>query len=149
MKRSSSSLAELGRLVIGLLAVGAAAIACADKEPATPAALPATTEAPASTPPDEPASAEPAAEPRKRKPFEVYNSCADVVTIAFAADPKAPGAGKRTLAPSSAIEGVRNADGNQTVWLLDTNEEPLLKVEVTRGMKRVEIGKSCRTLDAR
>jgi hypothetical protein len=35
------------------------------------------------------------------------------------------------------------------VWLLDDKGEPLVKVHVTRNMKRVEIGKSCRTIDAR
>lgn len=151
MKRSSPWLASLARVVGSSLALGGV-IACADKEPATPVTAPEpapATQAPAAdAPPPEPA-AEPAAEPKKRKPFEVYNACADVVTIAFAADPKAANVGKRTIAPSSAIEGIRNPDGNQTVWLFDTNDEPLLKVEVTRGMKRVEIGKSCRTLDAR
>src|SRR5687767_13349720 len=54
-----------------------------------------------------------------------------------------------SIAPSSSIEGPRDAGGNQTVWLLDTAGEPIVKVQVTRGMKRVEIGRSCRTLDAR
>jgi hypothetical protein len=94
-------------------------------------------------------SAEPPAPPRPRKPFEVFNGCADVATISFAEDAKAPNAGRKTIAPSSTIEGPRNADGNQTVWLLDEKGEPLVNVHVTRGMKRVEIGRSCRTLDAR
>ncbi|MBX3199836.1 MAG: hypothetical protein KF850_20710 [Labilithrix sp.] len=147
MKRSSAS-AWLSRLVVSTLALGAGVLACADKEPATPVTAPAPAETTPAAAPDETPS-EPAAAPKPRKPFEVYNSCADVVIIAFAADPKAANVGKRTIAPSSAIEGIRNPDGNQTVWLFDANEEPLLKVEVTRGMKRVEIGKSCRTLDAR
>ncbi|MDF2694535.1 MAG: hypothetical protein K0S65_2918, partial [Labilithrix sp.] len=60
--------------------------------------------------------------------------------MVFAEDPKAASADKRTIASSGTIEGPRNPDGNQTVWLLDTNNEPLVKVNVTRGMKRVEIG---------
>jgi hypothetical protein len=139
-----SSLVMLGTFVL-------LASACGSKEPApatpatsAPSASPSTptTEAPA-------ASAELAPEPKKRKPFEVYSACAEVVTVAFGEEAKAASAGKRTLAPSASIEGVRNADGNQTVWLLDTNGEPLVKVNVTRGMKRVEVGRSCRTLDAR
>lgn len=119
--------------------------ACGAKEPAPAApATPAAAEAPQA------ASAEPAAEPSKpRKPFEVYSQCAEVVTVVFAADPKAANVGKRTIAPSSAIEGARNPDGNQTVWLLDDKGEPLVKVNVTRGMKRVEVGRSCRSIDAR
>jgi hypothetical protein len=121
---------------------------------------PAQAPTPAPTPPEPPSSAEPAggtagaadqaSEPRKRgRPFEVKNSCGDVSTVVFAEDPKAASAGRRTIAPSATIDGPRDNDGNQTVWLLDANGEPLVKVHVTRGMKRVEIGKSCRTLDAR
>lgn len=95
------------------------------------------------------ASAEPAEPPKKRKPFELYNACTDVATIALGEDPKAADAGKRTVAPSGSLELPRDADGNQTVHLLDAKGESLVKVRVTRGMKRVEIGRSCRTLDAR
>jgi predicted small lipoprotein YifL len=123
--------------------------ACGEKEPAkapeAPPVDPPSTEA-APTPEPPPA---PVPEPRKRKPFEVYSACDEVVTVVFAQDPKAPHAGSRTIAPGSTIEGPRDNEGNQTVWLLDEKGEPLIKVHVTRGMKRVEIGKSCRTLDAR
>jgi hypothetical protein len=104
----------------------------------------------ASTPAESGSAAPSAAESaRKRRPFELYNSCTDVVTIAFGDDPKAPTAGRKTVAPSSAIEGPRDGEGNQTVWLLDGAGEGLVKVRVTRGMKRVEVGRSCRTLDSR
>jgi hypothetical protein len=133
------------------IAVFVLAVACGDKEPARSPVTPAASSGPsASGPSVEPErAAEPAPEPRRRKPFEVYSACTEVVTVAFGEDPKASAAGKRTLAPSASIEGPRDSDGNQTVWLLDTNGEPLVKVHVTRGMKRVEIGRSCRTLDAR
>lgn len=137
--------------VLAALVTAPLLVACGGKEPA-PAASPAsaaTPEAPAASA-EPPTQAEPPPEPAKpRKPFEVYNGCADVVTVVFAEDPKAASAGKRTIAPSASIEGPRNPDGNQTVWLLDASGEPLIKVNVTRGMKRVEIGRSCRTLDAR
>jgi hypothetical protein len=123
--------------------------ACGNQaEPTTPTTPTTPSEAPpvASSAPAASAEPEPA---KRRKPFEIYSACSDVVTIAFGEDPKAATAGKRTLAPSVTIEGPRNADGNQIVWLLDTKEEALVKVNVTRGMKRVEIGRSCRTLDAR
>ncbi len=85
---------------------------------------------------------------RQRKPFPIHSSCSDVVTVVFGEDPKAQGAGHRTVAPNSAIDGPRDADGKQTVWLLDDKGEPTVKVHITRGMKQLEIGRSCRTLDA-
>ncbi len=84
----------------------------------------------------------------RRKPFEVYNACHDVANIAFGGDGRAEQS-KQTIAPFSTLEGARDEEGKQTVWLLDEKREPLVKVIVTRTMKRVEIGRSCRTLDAR
>jgi len=94
------------------------------------------------------ASGSPEEHHRQRKPFPIHSSCSDVVTIVFGEDPKAQGAGRRTVAPNSAIDGPRDADGKQTVWLLDDKGEPTVKVHITRGMKQLEIGRSCRTMDA-
>lgn len=116
----------------------------APSNPAPPASAPAPS---ASAEPLPVASA--AAPVRARKPFEVFNACTDVTTVVFGDDPKAASANKRTIAPSGQADGPRDGDGNQTVWLLDGLGEPLVKVRVTRGMKRVEVGRSCRTLDAR
>ena len=138
------------RSILALLVVAGSAACGNAPEPKTPADGPAEASAPdgAASSADA-ASVEAAPEPTKpRKPFEVYNACTDVATV-IVGDPKAPDAGKRTVAPSSSIELPRDADGNQTVWLLDSKGEPLIDVRVTRGMKRVEIGRSCRTLDAR
>lgn len=123
------------------------------KEPLTPAPTAAASgsaepAAPAASPEPEDRGESPAG-PRKRKPFDIHSACAEVVTVVFAEDPKAVGAGRRTIAPSSSIEAPRDDKGNQTVWLLDDKGEPLVKVHVTRGMKHVEVGRSCRTLDAR
>lgn len=122
-------------------------VACGPTEPGPTRP---TTEMPpissSATPVAPSAEAEP---PRKRRPLEITSACSDVVTVLFADDPKTPNAGRRTIAPSASIDGPRDADGNQTVWLLDAAGEPLVKVRVTRGMKRVEIGRSCRTIDAR
>ena len=85
---------------------------------------------------------------RARKPFAIHSSCPDVATVAFGEDPKAAAAGKRTVASNSSIDGPRDSEGKQTVWLLDDKGEPLVKVHITRGMKQLEIGRSCRTLDA-
>lgn len=124
--------------------------ACGGGAATPPSSLagPAPAEAPASPEAATPV-AKPAPPPPKRRPYEIHNDCADVVTVVFGDEPKAEGAGSRTLAPGSSIEGPRDADGNQTVWLLDDAGEPLIKVNVTRGMRRVQIGRSCRTLDAR
>ncbi len=88
------------------------------------------------------------AKPRHRKPFPIHSSCPDVVTIVFGEDPKAPAAGRRTVASNSEIEGPRDAEGKATVSLLDDKGEPIAKVHINRGMKQLEIGRSCRTLDA-
>ncbi len=115
---------------------------------------PKTVSAPPPAEPDPGASASAAAPvdsapaKRPRKPFEIHNACTDVATVVFGDDPKAPGVYERKLAPSTTGEGPRDDEGNQTVWLLDPNGDPLVKVRVTRGMKKVEVGRSCRTLDA-
>ena len=120
--------------------------ACGSKPPAAPASEAPSGAVSAMSDAAEPVQAEPPPEARKRKPFDVYNGCAEVVTIVFGEDPKGAA---QTLAPSATIEGPRDRAGNQTVWMLDEAGEPLLEVNVTRGMKRVEVGRSCRTLDAR
>jgi len=125
------------------MVVAAVFAACADPS--------ASTKVPRATKPV-PSAVEPvdtAVAARHRRPLEVYSACADVVTVVFADDPKSPQAGRRTLAPSGSIQGPRDRHGNQTMWLLDRDGEPIAKVRVTSGMKRVAIGKSCRTLDAR
>ena len=110
---------------------------------------------PAETPPATPAASASAREAvpteahRPRKPIEIASACPDVVTVVFGEDPKSANATSKTIAPMSSVEGLRDVDGNVTIWLLDTAAEPLLKVHVTRGMKKVEVGRSCRTLDAR
>jgi hypothetical protein len=116
------------------------------------AALPPVDPAQAATPPS--ASTDPDAasggEPARHRPrpLAIHSSCTEVVTLVFGDDPRAAGAGKRTLGPSGSVDGPRDPQGKQTVWLLDDKGEPLVKVSVTRGMKTVEVGRSCRTLAA-
>lgn len=131
-----------------LLSLGLVAACGGGSEPPTSPA-PATSASAAPVVAASVSAAPEADPPKKRRPYEIYNACADVTTIAFGEDPRAPGVGTRTIAPNSAIDGPRDAEGNATIWLFDIKGEPLVKVHVTRGMKRVEIGKSCRTLDAR
>lgn len=127
-----------------------AVVACGSPQSPPPANESAPTSSSAEASPSAaPPGASSVEAPRKKRPLEVYSACTDVVTVVFSEDPKAAGAGKRTIAPSASIDAPRENDGTQTIWLLDPKDEPLVKVHVTRGMKRVEVGKSCRTLDAR
>jgi hypothetical protein len=136
-----SGLVSVGIVSLGVLSCGSNQETAA--APAAPASAPSAAAASAPAP-----SAEPDAPPRKQRPLEIASACADVVTVVFGEDPKAP-KGSRTIAPSASIDGPRETDGTQTVWLLDSGGVPLIKVHVTRGMKRVDVGRSCRTLDAR
>jgi hypothetical protein len=110
--------------------------------------MPTTTTTAEPSEPEPSASAAADSKPRG-KPFELYNSCTKVVTVIVGKDPKAADAGKRTAAPSSSIELPRDSAGNQIVTLADDNGEPTpVHVTVTRGIKRVEVGRSCSTLNA-
>lgn len=120
----------------------------ADPPPSTP--TPAPTTSVAEKPPTELTDPQnPPAPPKKKRPLEIHNACQSVVTVVFGEDPNAKDAGQRTIAPGSSIDGPRDDEGKVTVHLLDDKSQPIVKVHVTRGMKRVEVGASCRTLDAR
>ena len=132
-------------LAFALLACGNSADTKAPKA-ASSASPSSSPETPATPEPTASASAEPVS---RGKPFELYNSCTKVVTVIVGKDPKAADAGKRTAAPSSSIELPRDAAGNQVVTLADEKGEPTpVHVTVTRGIKRVEVGRSCSTLNA-
>ena len=140
-----------------LLAFAFVLLACGNGgESKTPATSGSSEKSPselAPAPTSSTAGAEPAAstEPEKPrgKPFELYNSCTKVVTVIVGKDPKAADAGKRTAAPSSSIELPRDSAGNQIVTLADEKGEPTpVHVTVTRGITRVEVGRSCSTLNA-
>lgn len=75
------------------------------------------------------------------------NLCPRPVTIVFGEDPKAANAGRKTLAGNDKIDdGPRDNDGNQIIHLI-VRDEPLVKVRVSRGTKRIEVGTSCDTLE--
>src|SRR3954469_18250058 len=116
-------------------------LAACGKEPATPGLTPDPegSAAPAASADPDVVGDNPA-KPRARKPFPIHSSCPDVVTIVFGEDPKAQGAGRRTVASNSSIDGPRDAEGKQTVNLLDDKGEPIAKVHINRGMKQLEIG---------
>lgn len=85
----------------------------------------------------------------QKRPLEITSHCATPANYYVGEDPKAGGPGKRTVEPMQILPVERNRDGSQTVWLLDEHFAPLIKVGITRGMKKIEVGRSCRTLDAR
>jgi hypothetical protein len=117
------------------------------KDPATSADAKNASTSAASTPEATPAPSATAPPAKKRKPYEIVNLCPRPVTIIFGEDPKAANVGKRTLAGNDKIDdGPRDPDGNQIIHLL-VRDEPLVKVHVSRGTKRVEIGTSCDTLE--
>lgn len=119
----------------------------AKKEPATGADPPSAPEAPSAAPEPPPAPNAAAVPPKKRKPYEIVNLCPRPATIIFGEDPKASGAGSRTLAGNDKIDdGPRDNDGNQIIHLV-VRGEPLVRVRVSRATKRVEIGTSCDTLE--
>lgn len=134
-----------------LLGLSLVVVACSSDppKPTTPVNASAVDASAPPAAPDPDVVGDNPAQPRPRKPFPIHSSCPDVVTLVFGEDPKAVGAGRRTLTGNSEIQGPRDADGKATVHLLDEKGEPLAKVHVTRGMKGVEVGRSCRTLDAR
>ena len=81
---------------------------------------------------------------------DVLVRCISEIRYVFGDDPKSDKADRRRIAPNSEDQGPRDGEGKATVNLVDaTKNETLATVHVTRGMKQVEIGRSCRTLDAR
>lgn len=116
----------------------------------TPRADVPSAPAPAQPPSAEPAAPPPsAAKPHSQRPLPIHSTCSRVVTVVFGDDPKAEAGGRRTINENGSIDGPRDSEGKQTVSLLDEQGEVAATVHVTRGMKAVEIGRSCRTLDAR
>lgn len=86
----------------------------------------------------------------QKRPLDITSQCEHPVAYFVGDDPKAgPATAKRAVDPLQVLPVERRRDGSQTVWLLDEKSEPLVKVSITRGMKKIEVGKSCRTLDAR
>jgi hypothetical protein len=111
--------------------------------PSSSSSASASTSTPTST---SAATPDPEPSPSAKKPLAVNSQCANVVQVVFGDDPKGPA--KRSIAQSGTIDAPRRPDGTQVVWLLDDQGEGIVKVTVTRHMKRVDIGRSCSTMDA-
>lgn len=81
--------------------------------------------------------------------IEVHNDCDDSVPIFIGEQPKFGSGTKTSMSGNSTTSYPRNGDGTLTLWIIDDHENGLASVHVTKRMKKVEIGRSCRTLDAR
>lgn len=81
--------------------------------------------------------------------IEVHNDCSDSVPIFVGEQPKFGSGTKTSMSGNSTTTYPRNGDGTVTIWIIDDHENGLASVHVTKRMKHVEIGRSCRTLDAR
>jgi hypothetical protein len=107
-------------------------------EPAPSAATPAT------------ASAEPEPEPPPSRPLpdvNIINLCHDVALLAYGTPPNMKDLGRFT-GDGGEGKAPRERDGNLAVALVDDKGTVLATVLVTRRMKKLEIGRSCRTLYA-
>lgn len=129
--------------VLLLFAIGVLAAACASPPNAPPPVVAATIE-PAQTDP------EPAPGPGRTKaprPLEIRNDCHEPVIVLYgnvlgASSPHA------VIPGETSSNATRDPDGTLTVWIVDDKDAGLATVQVSRRMRKVEIGKSCRTLYA-
>ena len=80
--------------------------------------------------------------------IELHNACTDAVPIYFGEQPNGTTGDFVTLRGDSTSHVPRREHGELTVWIVDDKGFGLAHVKVTRRMKRVEIGPSCRTLHA-
>lgn len=80
---------------------------------------------------------------------ELHNDCTDSVPIFIGDKPRFGSGTKVALSADSTTSIPRNGDGTVTIWLIDPNDNGLASVHVTKRMKKVEIGRSCRTIDAK
>jgi hypothetical protein len=112
-----------------------------------------------STPPQEsqlsqePPHAEEASTDGDRRPpvtpnVEIHNACTEAVPIYFGEQPNGTTGDFVTLRGDGTSHVPRREHGELTVWIVDDKGFGLAHVKVTRRMKRVEIGPSCRTVHA-
>jgi hypothetical protein len=138
--RSSCRWASLFALLAG----------CASSPPSPPPA-PSTPPPPAA--PSTAASAaqpDPEPEPKKQLPnVQIVNLCKDVAVLAYGEPPNMkPDALGRFAGDGNEGSVPRERDGTLAVTLVDDQGNALSKVTVSRRMKKLEIGRSCRTLYA-
>jgi hypothetical protein len=124
------------------------AIAPSNPQPMAPtSALVGASDAPIST-----ATAAPTANPNDTTTvpltIEVHSDCTDSVPLFLGDTPKFGNGTKTSVSANTTTSFPRGSDGTVTIWILDDQENGLASVHVTKRMKKVDIGRSCRTLDA-
>ena len=130
------------------LLVPALCLSCASAPP-----QPSPPPAPSASAPVASASAAPAAEPepepkRQLPPVEVINLCHDVALLAYGEPPDVKPESIGRFMGDATGAAARERDGTLPVALVDDKGNVLSKVNVSRRMKKLEIGRSCRTLYA-
>jgi hypothetical protein len=144
-------------LSLGLVGLGLSILASCGPSVPPPAPQP-----PTSTPPavdsaaDAGAAAAAAAEPepadtepkRQRPPVEIVNLCHDVAILAYGAPPNFKAESLGRFMSEATGSAPRERDGTLAVTLVDEKGAVLSQVTVSRRMKKLEIGRSCRTLYA-
>jgi hypothetical protein len=117
--------------------------------PRTPAALALATMLVgcAAEPPTSPPPELPSPPPQKPATVQVYNTCDKDVVFRYGPQAKEGAGTATTLAASMSTTVPRQPDGTLAVWL--ENKGAIAQVSVTPRMTRVDIGKSCWTLDAK
>ncbi|MEO7111468.1 MAG: hypothetical protein ABI183_13600, partial [Polyangiaceae bacterium] len=80
--------------------------------------------------------------------IDVHSDCTDSVPLFLGDKPKFGSGTKTSVSSNSTTSFPRDSDGTLTIWIIDDQENGLASVHITKRMKKVEIGRSCRTLDA-
>lgn len=80
--------------------------------------------------------------------IEVHSDCTDNVPLFLGETPKFGNGTKTNISPNTTTSFPRNSDGTLVLWIVDDQENGLASVHITKRMKKVSIGRSCRTLDA-
>jgi hypothetical protein len=80
--------------------------------------------------------------------IDIHNDCTDSVPLFLGDKPKFGSGTKTSVSSNSTTSFPRDSDGTLTIWIIDAEENGLASVHVTKRMKKVEIGRSCRTMDA-
>jgi hypothetical protein len=130
--------------ILVLLAACGASPPPAQKLPET--ATPVSSAAPPATGASTSAAPEPP--PQRALPdVDVINLCHDVALLAYGEPPNMKDLG-RFIGDGGEGKAPRERDGTLAVALVDDKGTTLANVVVTRRMKKLEIGRSCRTLYA-